>query len=121
MLYSIAIVLKGLPKTQNALNTMHWAKKSAHNKKWKRDVLVAVLRYGKPAKPLSKATLKLTRCSSQQPDFDGLTGSFKCLIDGLVEAKVLSDDCPLVIGSPTYTWEKRSPKDGHVIIEVTGV
>ncbi len=118
MAYELKIKLMGLPKTQNALNTMHWAKKSAHAKKWKRDVKLQCWSH-LPPQPLRHASLKLIRASSRQPDYDGMVGSFKCLIDGLVEAKVLANDNPDVVGRPHYEWRRVAAKEGHVLIEVS--
>lgn len=117
----------GLPKTPNALLGAHWTIRSGHAKKWKRLVAEAVrvqLKSPPPQlsvpsqlnMPLSSATLTCTRISSNKPDYDGLAGSFKSLIDGLVECGVLTDDTPDVIGQPTYLWERGPRLHGKVRI-----
>lgn len=75
-----------------------------------------------------RATLRLTRHSSIEPDYDGLVYSFKALIDALqppkggkkprIGASVIVDDKPSVIGVPDYKWEKAPRGQGHVTIEV---
>lgn len=121
MAYELRIRLEGLPKTTNTMSGMHWAAKMAHAKRWKRAVWQEVLRQGRPSEPLKHAKLRLVRRSSQAPDFDGLASSFKHLIDGLVESRVLLNDKLENIGMPEYVWEKCPRSDGHVLVEVTEV
>jgi Holliday junction resolvase RusA-like endonuclease len=86
-------------------------------KTWKRKVWAAVWPL-RPPEPLKKARLTLTRHSSVRPDSDNLTFSFKAIIDGLVEARVLEDDSFKHIGFPDYRWEKAKKSEGHVSIKV---
>lgn len=72
----------------------------------------------RPKEPLQKATLILTRCSSRETDFDNLVISFKPIVDGLVDARVLADDTGQVIVSRKYQWEKAPGKKGLVRIRV---
>jgi hypothetical protein len=117
--YELSFTLKGLPKLTNGSRT-HWRVKHAHALKWKLRVSLAC--HGrKPREPLSKAHVRITRCSSVEPDFDGLVSGGKHLIDGLVECGVLVGDKMSVIGRPEYLWEKRKPRDGHVIVEVKSI
>lgn len=86
---------------------------------WKQQVIsfVKFNRLG-PPKPLPMAKVTLTRCSSSEPDFDGLVGSFKNVLDGLVAALVIEDDKMSNIGAPDYRWEKASPGGGKIRIVV---
>ncbi len=70
--------------------------------------------------PLKKAHLTLTRHSSIRPDSDGLVSSFKHVIDGLVDTKIIVDDDYKTIGMPTYLWEKAPAKKGYITIKVEG-
>lgn len=113
----IQFEIMGLPKTINAAGRWHWALKSKEANYWKKMVFLSVCSQ-RPIEPLKKAKLTLTRCSSSEPDFDGLVSSFKHVLDGLKEARIILDDKPSNIGSPTYLWEKVSPKAGRIKVKV---
>lgn len=116
-MYTLEINIPHLPKLPNTLLGAHWRVRSGHARKWKQ--MVALFTgFNKPTKPLSRAALTLTRNSSRRPDFDGLAGSFKPIIDGLVVCGVLVDDTHEVIGTPNYQWKKSAPKKGCVEILV---
>lgn len=129
--FELKLKINGLPKTLNQLNSLrHWALRHAHTKQWKQLVWQAILQNQACGRPpnsyathplLPKAHLKLIRCSSSQPDFDNLCGSFKCVIDGLKAAKIILDDKPEVIGQPIYEWRKAPRLEGHILIEVFGI
>lgn len=111
------IEIEGLPKTPNELLGRHWRTRAAHAKKWMKLVAAHANQF-KPPYPLTSAALSLTRMSSVQPDHDGLSGSFKAVIDALVKLEILADDTPTVIGKPDYRWEKAPPKKGKIKIKV---
>lgn len=115
--YYLRIELDGLPKTTNRLRTISWRKSHTLAKIWKRDVWLHSW-HKRPKLPLQKAKLILTRCSSTRPDFDGLVSSFKCVIDGLTEAKVIAGDSHDHIGVPEYSWKVAKQKQGKIIVEV---
>jgi hypothetical protein len=79
------------------------------------------MKNGKPRQPLQKATITLTRFSSNEPDFEGLVSSFKPVLDGLIEAGVILDDHPSVIGQPVYLWERCKAGSGKIRIQVRSV
>ncbi len=120
MKYSLEFEIVGLPKSPNNLLGRHWRAKAGHAQQWMGKVLIAVNR-NKPVEPLKKATLTLTRFSSSEPDHDGLCGSFKAVIDALVKVKVLENDKPSNIGSPTYLWEKTKQGAGKIRVKVEEV
>ena len=120
MSYKLSIEVQGLPKTVNALGRAHWAVKMKHNKGWEEAVFTEALSKGLPVEPLKKAMVILTRCSSNEPDFDGLVSGMKIILDSLVRCGVLEDDNPKVIGHPTYVWEKCKKGEGKIKIEVIG-
>lgn len=109
--------LKGLPKTTNALRASSWRVRNAFAKKWKDLVQLYTFRH-LPNSPLIKAKVTLTRCSSRESDFDGLVSSFKHVLDGLVEARILEDDKQSNIGQPTYLHEKAKQREGKIRIKV---
>lgn len=117
--YSLDIELPGLPRMVNDLGSAHWAVKHKHNRYWNMAVHAQVIMdYHLPVKPLTKALVTLTRYSSVEPDFDNLVNSHKVILDSLIKCGVLEDDCSDVIGQPTYVWEKCSPGEGRIKIEV---
>ena len=117
MIYLLDIEIPGLPSLPNQLLGRHWRARSGHANKWMGKVLVAISRK-QPPEPLAKATLTLTRCSSNEPDPDGLVGSFKSIIDALVKLNVLENDKMTNIGMPTYLWEKVPRGDGKIKVKV---
>lgn len=117
--YALAFEIAGLPKVPNELLGAHWRVRAGHAKRWERAVWREVWPL-KPAAPLTKARLTLTRCSARTPDFDNLALSFKPVVDALVKCGVLIDDTPAVIGQPTYAHEKVRPGKGKIKIQVEG-
>jgi len=116
-MYQIEFTIPGLPKTFNALNRKHWSIKAAEAKNWKMLVVFHVGR-NKPKAPLMKAKVTLTRYSCAEIDGDGLTSSFKHVLDGLTLAGVIYDDKMSIIGMPTYIHEKAKRKDGRISVKV---
>src|SRR5712675_171259 len=115
----IEFQIAGLPRTINSLGRTHWAVKAKEAKTWKYAVHLAVCEY-RPEKPYLKAKVTMTRHSSKRPDFDGLVSSFKHVLDGLIDAKIIQDDSPEHV-STEYCWDKAGMKQGriHVRIEPT--
>lgn len=75
----------------------------------------------KPSAPLDRYRLILTRFSSSEPDYDGLVMSFKGIVDGLVQAKVLANDKLSNSGIWDVRWVKSKPKEGSIKVEVYAV
>lgn len=101
----------------NELLRSNWRTKHGQAKKWKQLVFIAVSKHI-PDKPFMKAKLTLTRFSAKRPDFDGLVAGFKPVIDGLVEAGVITNDDFSVVGVPEYLHEIMPPKKGKIKIKV---
>lgn len=116
-MYQLTFEVQDLPDMPNRLLGASWRVRVGHAKKWERVVWKHTWAI-KPRQPLTRASLTLTRYSSQRPDHDGLVGSFKAVIDGLVKNGVLLDDDHAVIGVPKYLWEPASPRKGKIKIEV---
>jgi hypothetical protein len=110
--------ISGLPRTINQIGRAHWAIKAKEAKLWKYLVLEQCVYHRLVDMRLHKAELEFTRISSREPDFDNLASSFKHVMDGLVMAKVIIDDKPSVIGSPTFKWEKASRKEVRVKVRI---
>ena len=112
-----------LPPTVNAMGRWHWARKVKVSKLWNQIVLyhlsaADVFKHRHLQAPLDRAKLTLVRCSSVEPDYDGLVSSFKVVIDALRHNHILADDKVQNIGVPTYVWEKASPGKGGVKVVV---
>lgn len=81
--------------------------------------LIALHTVGRrPKKPLKRAAIRIVRCSAKAPDFDGMAGSGKFLIDPLVKLGILIDDNMEIIGQPEYAWVKAKRGEGFVEIFV---
>ena len=121
MSYKATIEIDGLPKLPNQLLGAHWRVRSTHAANWTKLVGKCFYLQRKPPTPLKRAKLTLTRYSSAEPDFDGLVGSFKALIDSLVTLGILENDKTENIGNSVYLWQKTAPKKGKIRIEVEEV
>ncbi len=121
MSYLLEFTERSLPPTVNAMGRWHWTRKVRLAKIWQNIVRAYVLDSGRAGSPpLTRARITLTRCSSSEPDFDGLVSSFKVVLDALVKNGIIIDDKPSVIGTPTYLWEKAKPMCGSIKVRVEG-
>jgi len=114
--YWMSYELPGLPKGLNGSHS-HWRVAAAEKKRW-RVMSALVARSKRPPKPLASCSIRCTRFSSSEPDYDNLAASFKAIIDGLKDAGVIEDDRSTCIVKREYLWEKTAPKKGMVRIEV---
>lgn len=115
----IEFEIQGLPlRTNNS--RANWRAKHGEAQKWKARVMKALVCSSRvlPAEPWQKARLTLTRCSSVEPDFDGLVSSFKHVIDGLIVSGIIENDKMSNIGIPEYRWEKVPPGKGKIKVRV---
>ncbi len=116
-MYFLEFKLSGLPSLTNQILGRHWRTKAKHANTWKRKVWQATWHL-KPPAPLQRAKVTITRHSTVCPDFDGMAGAGKTLLDGLVETGILVDDSMKIIGQPQYLWEFAKKNCGHVSIRV---
>jgi len=116
--YKLRFEVNQLPPTQNAQLRGGWRTKHGNAKKWKKLVWDATIDKQKPRDPIKKARLVLTRFSSVRGDYDGRVASFKPVVDGIVECKILAGDTEDIIGIPEYLWEKTKPGMGKISVEV---
>lgn len=110
--------LPGIPKTINQMSGRHWVVRHNEAKRWKALVLLFCRQLRIEGLNLPVCRLELTRHSSREPDFDNMVGSWKHIIDGLVEAQVMIDDKPSVIGSPVFKWVKVPRDQVHVSVRI---
>lgn len=111
------LAIEGLPKMTNAQN-IHWRQRHSETKNWKNTVEIHCAQAKILGLNLTKAKLTLIRHSTKEPDCDGLTSGFKSIIDGLKQARVIVDDKPSIIGSPTYLWKPAKQKQGFITIKI---
>ena len=114
--YRLELQINGLPRLFNALRTGWLKRKDA--REWINKVQDAVGQHI-PSSPLSKYSLKLTRKSSRQPDYDGLVISFKHVVDALVRTGILEDDKLSNSGPWDCQWEKAKQGEGSIEVQVT--
>lgn len=118
MTFARALEINELPKTVNAMGKASIWASHAERHRWRR-IIAGQSMLIQPPKPLLKATLKLTRCTANEPDLDNLYSSFKYVIDALVTHGVLIDDKPSRI-SLHCLWEKAPRLNGKIRIELEG-
>lgn len=111
----IKIDIPDLPLRPNQMLRKHWSFVMKEKKKWHNLIAFYCPRYD--GKPMATAKVTLIRRSTHPCDFDGLVGSFKYVLDGLVKLGVLEDDKYEVIGEPEYKWEKvKRDSQGIVVV-----
>lgn len=117
---SLEFDIPGLPRTPNFLLGRHWRTRSSHASKWKAYVNREVYLRWKGL-PAERVKLTLTRFSSSQPDDDNLRGSFKPVVDGLVQSGVMRDDSPKHLVESVYRWERRPARLGFIRVLIEEV
>ena len=119
MTYSLSFELPGLPKMNSSDRLNRWASIKERDK-W-REATILACKGKAPIEPLKRARVWFTRHSTTEPDFTNLVQGFKHVEDGLVDAGIIVDDKPSIIGQPTVTWVKASPRHGKVTVRVEGM
>jgi Holliday junction resolvase RusA-like endonuclease len=114
--YLLEFELTGLPRTTNGSHG-HWRAKAAQTKQWKQKVFAKAWPL-RPSEPLDCALITFTRFSSVEPDFDNLVISFKPIMDGLRQAKIIVDDKKKNVGRPEYLWEYAPKGKGKIKIKI---
>lgn len=113
----IEILLEGLPPTPNQLIRMHWAQVAKEKKRW-RTMTYYQARSLRPQTPYRHVELTVVRGSSRGTDLDNVLAAVKPIIDGLVDAGILADDCPKVVQRIIPMWEKAPIRKGFIKIIV---
>jgi hypothetical protein len=116
--FHLELIIPGLPSSGNGKLGDHHFVQWEENKEWHRLVHLHVLKKGAPLKPLNRCELKLVRHGSVPLDYDNLVISFKSIVDGLVEAKVIADDSFAVTGPWEVSQVKVPRKNTCVSIQV---
>ena len=97
---------------------VHWRIQRDEAHRWKRDVAMILVGQPVPKEPWLEASLRFTRYSWREPDYDNLVISFKYVLDALVNCGIIVSDKPSIIGSPVYQWEKVKRGKGKIRVEV---
>jgi len=120
--YLISIVLPGLPKTPNELmkRNVIFLKRS-ERKKWAYYIGIRINKPSRPKEPLKKAKVSCVRYSPRCPDYEGLVGSFKFVIDALVYWEILKDDSMKIIGVPDFKWELCKANEARIKITIESI
>lgn len=96
--------------------------RTRYRQQWHEKVYWAVYQAGRrPSSPLTAVEVHGVRHSSQLPDRINTWYSFKCVVDGLIEADVIWDDSPDYIIEESYTWEFAPPGEGFISVLVRSV
>jgi len=115
--YTLSFEMPSLPKTTNAMTSMHWTQKKRMVKEI-HDTIAYITLAKRPKKPLKQAKISCERHSSVRPDYDGLVSSFKHVIDALITSQIIEDDNLDVIGVPEFKWIKAKPTEGFIVVSV---
>lgn len=121
--YRLEVTIPGLPKLPNQLLWKHWRTVKRNTDAWKGHVRLATLGQRPPA-PLKCAYVVCRRYGVRACDPDALPGSFKPLLDGLVEARILAGDRAenFAMGAPGYRFHRVAHRaDQRITIEVVEI
>jgi hypothetical protein len=120
-MYRLSLDIDHLPKALNKSLRTHYHQLNKEKKRWHELIILLTLR-NRPASPLPKANLKITRHYYRSLDYDGLVGSLKPVVDGLIHAQIIKDDSWGVLGAWEVDQQFRPKKHGPLLeIEVTEV
>jgi hypothetical protein len=113
-MYSLHLLVPALPKSLNKSLRSHWGSRHSLTQSW--GMYLASETAGKrPPAPLPKAELWIVRHSYRSLDFDGLVGSMKPVVDGLVRCGVLKDDSWKVLGAWHVDQKYRAKNLGDLL------
>lgn len=113
-MYKVDLSFQVLPKSLNRTLAAHWGRRYKTNNAWD-NIVWSQVHDRLPDAPLERARIKIVRHFWRTLDYDGLVGSMKPMVDGLVTAGVLSSDSWKVLGVWDVTQEFRPKKDGPLL------
>ena len=110
----IHLKIEAIPKSLNKKLRTHYHAANKEMKEWRN--LIRIVSASKlPPEPFSKANLTIIRHYYRTLDFDGLVGSMKPVVDGLIHAGIITDDSWKVLGQWNVTQQFRPKKDGPLL------
>lgn len=114
-MFKLTFEIHALPKMANGSHG-GWQAAAAQRKKWK--LLTAQQLMGRaPTVPFQRLRAVFIRCSSMEPDDDGLVHGFKPIRDALVQFGFVVDDKRKNLDA-IYRWEKAPAKQGKIRVEI---
>lgn len=114
-MYQLTLQFDDLPKSLNKSLRANRFSNLREMKRWASKIGIACY-LDLPTSPLPKAKLKITRFSYRMLDYDGLVGSLKPVIDGLVSSGILIDDSWNVTGAWQVDQVFREKKKGPLLL-----
>ena len=113
-MFSLSLTLHSLPTSLNKSLRTHRFQYQKKNRGWD-NLIWLESRLKAPPAPLERARISIVRHSHRMLDFDGLVGSMKPVVDGLVSAGILIDDRWSVTGIWHVDQKFRPKKDGPLL------
>lgn len=113
-----SIRIDGLPRMANG-SYGGWQRNAAEKKKWKTKAARELTGLA-PGVPFERIRVTFTRCSSVEPDFDGLVHGFKPVRDALVKFGFVVDDKNRNLEA-TYLWMHAPQGQGHIKLDIESV
>lgn len=115
-MYKLFLAIDTLPKSLNKkLRGSSKFRNVKENQSWRMIIACACSYEKMPDSPLTKASITLVRHSWRMLDYDGLVGSMKPVVDGLVRCGVLTDDSWQVTGKWNVDQRFRGKKEGPLL------
>jgi hypothetical protein len=124
----ISVELPLVTKLLNPLLRMHFRARANYQRSlsWELRLAIGAAKQRLPAVPFTRARLRIERHSAGTPDYDGMVGGYKHLIDCLLPASarhptglgIIADDGPgcLVADYPP-PFKARRP-DQHTVLQI---
>ncbi len=105
-----------LPMPMNEYRTLHWTKRAAYDREW-RGIFTVLARAARvPRLDAVNITVVQTCAHHSLPDVGAAYPTAKAAIDGLVDARVLTDDTPEIVRFLGFMAPERSDKDRLVLV-----
>jgi len=115
MAYKLEMEIPGLPVSLNVGGNHYHFQRNKERKRWHEEIAYASVGK-KPKLPLEKVKLILIRFSSRTMDYDGIVGSFKPVVDGLIHAGIIINDTIKVTGQWDCDWKYAPIRKGKIYI-----
>lgn len=113
---SIQFTLLGVPEPLNKMLRMPWRKRHEQTRYWYEYIFFETRKF-KIKEPFHQARVSIVRYSPRTLDFDGLVGSCKSIVDGLIRARIIRDDNWDCVGP--WCVDQVKQKQQKMTIEVT--
>lgn len=117
-MFKLKIRIEGLPRMANG-SYGSWHRNASEKRKWKAKVARELAGLA-PARPYTRLRAVFTRCSSVEPDDDGLSHGFKPVRDALVKFGFVVDDKRRNLEA-VYEWRHAPQGQGHIEVEIEGL